>query len=125
MKRKAQSAHGINKRVLRKTSLDEIAEDSLWEIMEYLSREDLWRWKQTSKFYSANKGSTAWLKCRLRAYVTKEEMREYTEPQLTHLFKKITCWSLMESHTCRRLEHRRVHLSGAWNQTFLQCFNAL
>ena len=87
---------GSNKRVLRKTSLDEIAEDSLWECLEYLSEDEVSRWKQTSKFYSANKGNTAWLKLRLLPYVTKSKhgamMREYTEPQLLRLFKKLSRW---------------------------------
>jgi hypothetical protein len=87
---------GSNKRVLRKTSLDEIAEDSLWEIMKYLSEDEFSRWKQTSKFHSANKGNTAWLKFRLLPYVTKSKhdamMREYTEAQLLRLFKKLSRW---------------------------------
>ena len=85
-----------NKRALRKPSLDEIAEDSLWECLKYLSEDEVSRWKQTSKFHSANKGNTAWLKLRLLPYVTKSKhgamMREYTEPQLLRLFKKLSRW---------------------------------
>ena len=95
-KRKAESVHGSNKRVLRTTSLADIAEDSLCECLKYLKQDDVARWKQTSVFYSANKGNMTWLKVRLQAYVAKSKhgamMREYTEAQLSHLFKKLTRW---------------------------------